>query len=190
MNFLKELCELLDIIIIPVIISMAILEFVFMIRTISHLIKFRYRITKLISKRVLKASKSIRDKNQLTTKVEMELIQNWEDFDKFLEDYQDKGWWYTSFSLIIQIFTLLGILGTVAGLYLAMSNGQDIYQGVEFALSTTILGILFAVIYKVADICIVSFLVNYIDDGIDRYEKIYQVKNEEAKTAVQIGREV
>ena len=63
----------------------------------------------------------------------------------------------------------------MAGLYLAMSNGEDMYEGVELALSTTVLGILFAVIYKVADIVITSALINYIEDGINRYEKIYKV---------------
>lgn len=179
---MKGLCEFLDVVTNPAIISVAVIEFVFMIIAIIYLVKFRIRISKLNSKKIVKQGKPKKVAvGQVTTKTEVELTQNWEDFDRFLAEYQEKSWLYSAFSLIIQIFTLLGILGTVAGLYLAMSNGQDMYRGVELALSTTVLGILFAIIYKIADVIIVSFLINYIDDGIERYEKIYHVKNDEAK---------
>ena len=178
---IKFLCLFLDAVINPTIILVALIEMFFLVRSVSLLWKFRTRITKLNSKKIVRPTTSKKDEGKLTTTMELELTQNWDEFDQFLEEYQNKGWWYSAFSLIIQIFTLLGILGTVAGLYIAMSNGEDMYKGVEMALSTTILGILFAVIYKVADILVVSFLINYIEDGINRYEKIYQVKNDDAK---------
>ncbi len=122
-------------------------------------------------------------KGRVEKTIELKSNHNWDEFDQFLEDYQRQGCWYSAFSLTIQIFTLLGILGTVAGLYIAMKNGEDMYHGVELALSTTILGILFAVIYKIVDIIIVSTCINYIEDGISRYEKIYRVDSEDAEIA-------
>lgn len=180
MSLIRGLCRVLDFLINPVILITAVLEVFIMCTAVSNLIRFRYRITKLNSKTV-KPGKAKKIDGTLTVKTEVEMKQNWDDFDLFLEDYQREGWWYSVFSMIIQIFTLLGILGTVAGLYLAMSDGEDMYHGVELALSSTVYGIMAAVIFKVFDILITSFLINYIEDGIERYEKIYQVKNEESK---------
>ena len=183
MELIKTLCELLDSITNSVIFIVAMIEFVLMIVSITIMAKLKNRIKKLNSKGSKKSGTYKKEeKGNVTKIIELESKKDWEEFDQFLEDYQEKGCWYSAFSLIIQIFTLLGILGTVAGLYLAMSNGQDMYEGVELALSTTILGILFAVIYKIADIVIMSVFINYIEDGINRYEKIYKVDSEEAVT--------
>ena len=79
---------------------------------------------------------------------------------------------------------LLGILGTVTGLFVAMngnadwSNAQNLFEGVSFALSSTVLGILFAVIFKVVDIIFCSRYLNYIDDGVDRFRESYNVARE------------
>lgn len=179
---IKILCHVLNVVTNPAIVLLAIAELFLLIKSGMLLSQFRKRIIRLNSKKMVKPTTSKKDEGNLTTTVELELTQNWDEFDQFLEEYQTKGWWYSSFSLIIQIFTLLGILGTVAGLYIAMSNGEDMYKGVEMALSTTIFGIMFAVIYKVADIFIVAYFINFIEDGISRYEKIYQVKNDDAKS--------
>lgn len=178
---MEMLCTVLDKVTNPVIIAVAIFEFVLMSVSIWIMAQFRIRIWKLNRKEIKKSNTAKKQsKGKVEKTIELESNHNWEEFDQFLEDYQKKGCWYSAFSLIIQIFTLLGILGTVAGLYLAMKNGQDMYSGVELALSTTILGILCAVIYKVADIFIVSVFINYIEDGINRYEKIYKIDSEDA----------
>lgn len=179
---IKILCHVLNVVINPAIVLLAIAELFLLIKSGMLLSQFRKQIIRLNSKKMVKPTTSKKDEGNLTTTLELELTQNWDEFDQFLEEYQTKGWWYSSFSLIIQIFTLLGILGTVAGLYIAMSNGEDMYTGVEMALSTTIFGIMFAVTYKVADIFIVAYFINFIEDGISRYEKIYQVKNDDAKS--------
>ena len=175
------LCNIIDKVTNPIICAFAVWEFVLMIISIVIMAIFKSRINKLNGKELKKSSTAKRrGKGRIEKTMEFESNHNWEEFDQFLEDYQKKGCLYSAFSMIIQIFTLLGILGTVAGLYLAMSNGQDMYEGVELALSTTILGILFAAVYKFFDILIVSFLINYIEDGINRYEKIYKVDSENA----------
>ena len=186
---MEALCNVLDKAINPTIYVVAILEFVLMWVSIWIMGSFRLRIWKLNKKELKKsntAKKSGRGKVEKI--IELESNHNWDEFDQFLEDYQKQGCWYSAFSPIIQIFTLLGILGTVVGLYLAMKNAQgDMYHGVYTALSTTILGILFAVIYKVVDIVIVSAFINYIEDGINRYEKIYKVDSEDASAPSSIN---
>ena len=96
-----------------------------------------------------------------------------------------KGIIYSAFSMCIQLFTLLGILGTVAGLYISMNADQNIYEGVEFALSSTVLGIIFAVFYKFCDILFVSIFINYIEDGID-FNKLL-VKSKESTFCLHVG---
>lgn len=182
MRVMKLLCEGLDMATNPAIWMLALAECAFMVASIVVMVGFRHRINKLNSKGLEKSKASKKEaKGKVAKTVEFESKKDWDEFDQFLGEYQKRGSWYSAFSLIIQIFPLLGILGTVAGLYLAMSNGQDMYEGVELALSTTVLGILFAIIFKIADIIIVSLFINYIEDGIDRYEKIYKVDSEEAE---------
>lgn len=178
---MRALCDFLYIVTNPLIFAVATLELFFMIMATINLVRLKIRITKLNGKRVIRRGKTRKiSTGSMVTKTEIESAQNWDDFDTFLEDYQKNSWWYSTFTLVIQLFTLLGILGTVAGLYIAMGD-DDMYVGVELALSTTVLGILFAIIYKIADVIIVSFLVNYIEDGIDRYESTYKIKNDEVK---------
>ena len=113
---------------------------------------------------------------------ETRLDKKWyEEYNPFLERYQRSSSWYRAFSLIIQLFTLLGILGTVAGLYIAMNEGRDIYQGVEFALSSTVLGIIYAVVFKVLDIVLSAWLINAVEENIERFEKSYQVETDDAR---------
>lgn len=184
MGLIKGLCGLLDSVTNPAIWMLAMLELVLMVLSIATMAGFRSRINHLNSKGLEKSKVSKKEaRGKVAKTVAFESKKDWDEFDRFLEEYQRKGGWYSAFSLIIQLFPLLGILGTVAGLYLAMSNGQDMYEGVELALSTTVSGILCAVLFKIADVIIVSLFINYIEDGIDRYEKIYKIDSEEAKTA-------
>ncbi len=175
------LCEVLNEITNPLIFMVAFVEFVLLTVSVYHLWGFRHRIRVLNSKEITDKGRSRKQtKSKVSKTIAIEINKDWEEFDAFLEDYQEKGCWYSAFSLIIQVFTLLGILGTVAGLYLSVCKGGDLYTGVEMALSTTIFGILFAVIYKLADVFIMSVFINYIEDGINRYEKIYKVYDEDS----------
>ncbi len=177
------LCEILDRIINPCIFLVAFVELALLMVSVYYLLGFRRRIRALNSKEITNKGRSRKQtKSKVSKTMEIEINKDWDEFDTFLEDYQEKGCWYSAFSLIIQVFTLLGILGTVAGLYLAMSEGYDMTVGVEMALSTTIFGILFAVIYKMLDIFIMSVFINYIEDGINRYEKIYKVYRDDCET--------
>lgn len=180
---IEGLCKILDVITNPLIFMVAMIELGLLSVSFYYLWGFRRKIQELNRKEIKNKSRSRKQtKSTVSKTMEVEIKKDWDEFDKFLEDYQEKGCWYSAFSLIIQVFTLLGILGTVAGLYLAMRNGQNMYEGVELALSTTVLGILFAVIYKLADVFLMSVFINYIEDGINRYEKIYKVYNDDSTT--------
>lgn len=84
---------------------------------------------------------------------------------------------------MIPLFPLLGILGTVAGLMTmvdpsAKDNLQNLYVGMGSALSTTLYGLIAAIVLKFADALFNSRIINDVDVMIDDFDK----KLELAKT--------
>ena len=166
------------------IVLLAFAETFLMIMAYRKMIVLKKRIDLLNAetpgKMVLRSKKQGKLETEYTVKVE----KDWKEFDSFCDNYQNDSMLFSSVSLIIQIFPLLGILGTVTGLFIAMnsnadwSNAQNLFEGVQFALSSTVLGILFAVIFKFVDIVFCSRYLNYIDDGIDRFRESYNVARE------------
>lgn len=65
--------------------------------------------------------------------------------------YRDATRWYYLFSSLIAVFPLLGISGTVIGIIPALSDFEHINQYFSLALSSTLMGILFSVIFKVVE---------------------------------------
>ena len=154
----------------PVIVILAIVEAVLMIMAYNKMIALKKRIDALNGetpgKQVLRSKKAGIVETEYTVKVK----KDWKEFDNFCDDYQNDS--------------MLFILGTVTGLFVAMngnadwSNAQNLFEGVSFALSSTVLGILFAVIFKFVDILFCSRYLNYIDDGVDRFRESYNVARE------------
>ena len=178
---MRGLCEFLNVLINPVIYLLAVAEFVLLCVSVWTLTGFRKRISDLNRDNVRNIRlKKTAGKREVSKTVETVESRSWDDFEKFQRDFQKGSVWYSAFSLIIQLFTLLGILGTVVGLYIAMNNGDDLYRGVGLALTTTINGILFAVIYKICDIGITAVLLNYIDDGMDIFVDSYKADSDDA----------
>ena len=168
----------------PLIVILAIAEIILMVMAYNRMIALKKRIDLLNGetpgKQVLRSRRQGKVETEYTVKVE----KDWKEFDSFCDNYQNDSMLFSSVSLIIQIFPLLGILGTVTGLFVAMngnadwSNAQNLFEGVSFALSSTVLGILFAVIFKFVDILFCSRYLNYIDDGVDRFRESYNVARE------------
>ena len=166
------------------IVLLAFAETFLMIMAYRKMIVLKKRIDLLNAetpgKMVLRSKKQGKLETEYTVKVE----KDWKEFDSFCDEYQNDSMLFSSVSLIIQIFPLLGILGTVTGLFVAMngnadwSNAQNLFEGVSFALSSTVLGILFAVIFKLVDILFCARYLNYIDDGVDRFRESYNVARE------------
>ena len=132
----------------------------------------------------LRKIKVTRERRHIEKEYASTLDVSWEEFDDFCGLYQKRMIVYSMFSLGIQIFPLLGILGTVAGLFISLQsmegipNSELLFDGVRFALSSTILGIVAAVIFKFFDIFLNSVYVNYIDDGIARFQDNYREDRE------------
>ena len=181
------LCKILDAVINPAIYILAIVEFVLLCVSVWTLKGFKKRISDLNRDNIRKVRLSkTKGKREVSKTIETTKSRNWDDFERFQRDYQKDSVYYSVFSLIIQLFTLLGILGTVVGLYIAMNNGEDLYKGVGLALSTTINGILFAVIYKLFDIGITATLLNFIDDGMDIFVDSYKADSDDATRSAMI----
>jgi hypothetical protein len=181
------LCKILDAVINPAIYILAIAEFVLLCVSVWTLKGFKKRITELNRDNIRRVRLSkTKGKREVSKTIETTKSRNWDDFERFQRDYQKDSVYYSVFSLIIQLFTLLGILGTVVGLYIAMNNGEDLYKGVGLALSTTINGILFAVIYKLFDIGITATLLNFIDDGMDIFVDSYKADSDDATRSAMI----
>lgn len=179
---IKILCDILKNHTNELIFLLAILEIILGVCSFWCLLRLRHRIRKLNKANMKNIEKARKLGNgNISKDSTYTLERNWDEFDDFLKDYQKQSIIYSTFSLLIQIFTLLGILGTVSGLYIAMYDKQDIYTGVEFALSSTILGIIFAIVFKIVDIVFEAYFINYIEDGIARYESGYNVYNEESR---------
>lgn len=181
-GFFLALCTLLSNILNPIILILMIFELGLGVIVGWQLVHLKREINRLNASGRRANQRTLRKgRGQLTTTFESITEKDWNDFDAFLGLYQRDLVTCNFFSLLIQIFPLLGILGTVAGLYIAINSGQDIYEGVKFALSSTVYGIMAAVLFKIVDIIFTARFLNYIDDGIDRFEKNYHIVSQEAQ---------
>ena len=148
----------------PVIVILAIVEAVLMIMAYNKMIVLKKRIDALNGetpgKQVLRSKKAGIVETEYTVKVK----KDWKEFDNFCDDYQNDS----------MLFSLFVAMNGNAD----WSNAQNLFEGVSFALSSTVLGILFAVIFKSVDILFCSRYLNYIDDGVDRFRESYNVARE------------
>lgn len=179
MNFTLLLSRLCNSFLNPFILMLAVFVFGLFCYSLYKLFLLRNRIDALLGTKVKSKTVTSREPKKIKSETVSESELNWDEFYEFCEQYQRDSISFTWFSSIIQIFPLLGILGTVAGLYFAMNsnqglqNAQDLYTGVRLALSSTIYGIIAAVIFKFLDVTVNSYFINYIDDGIDRFKDKY-----------------
>lgn len=184
-NFILIICKILDAILNPSIVLLAIVELILTVIVVYNLSGLRRELERISGDKAIRKARKVIErgkKHEISTESHFE--RSWEDYDALCAKYQKQSQWYSAFSLIIQLFTLLGILGTVAGLFIAMHDNPDwtnaggMFEGVKFALSSTVLGIIFAIIFKTIDIIISSVYVNYIDDGIERFKGNYSEDKE------------
>ncbi len=183
MNFVAMiLCQFLNWTLNVGIFVLAIVEFgFFFLRSFAGLKQLKDKVDDLMQEEKQGFLERIKPHSyKRTTKV----IKEWdyEEFDALRVEYQKTDKYYDTFALVIQLFPLLGILGTVAGLFISINNGEDLNEGVRFALSSTVYGIIFAVIFKVLDIWLITRYVNSIDYGMERFEKNYQEYKENYTT--------
>lgn len=177
-----ELCQFLDSILNVGIFLLAIVELIFTIISAINLEKLSKKIDYLNNPKLKNGKSFWKRKGEIQTS-HPDTVKKWSDLEDFMKEYQKKIQIYTGFTLVIQLFTLLGILGTVAGLFVAMQDmetAENLFEGVKFALSSTVLGISFALIFKIADIVFSAVYVSHIDEGIEIYEKDYNIHSSDA----------
>ena len=166
----------------PFIFLVGIIELCLMLKSWFELSRLKKRIDRLNGTNRVRRVFTSRDNEKHTKSIEYssEVNLDWDEFDRFCDDNQKQRIWYSAFAMIIQMFTLLGILGTVAGLFISLQamdvipDANQLFDGVRFALSSTILGIILAVFFKIFDIILCAMYVNYIDDGIMRFDNNYK----------------
>lgn len=175
-------CKWLDKVLNFLLLGLFLVEAYFAVKSGYNLSKLKKRINELNNPKVKKGKSIRKNKGEIETHYD-DPVKKWSDLEEFMKDYQEKMKTYTAFTLIIQLFTLLGILGTVAGLFVAMQDmetAENLFEGVKFALSSTVLGIISAIIYKIVDIVLSANYVSHIDDGIEMFEKDYNINSSDA----------
>lgn len=98
-----------------------------------------------------------------------------EDVYGFREKFNGICAGYSTWTQTIPIFPLLGILGTVAGLILQVStqSANEIYASLNLALSSTLYGLIAAIVLKVVEACALTSRINKIESTFDEYDEKY-----------------
>ena len=86
---------------------------------------------------------------------------------------------YSTYANLAALFPLLGILGTVAALIMLSPNGgSDMMENLMVALGTTLLGAVFAVLFKILD-SLLTGPIEVICDDVDYVLRNYDGTGEE-----------
>lgn len=101
-------------------------------------------------KRIIVLEQMVFPKTNRRDGIRAELYITAQECQKLREHVGKASAGYTFFVNITSIFPLLGILGTVASL-MALSGTDDLASSFSSALLTTLLGIIFAIFFKILD---------------------------------------
>lgn len=99
----------------------------------------------------------------------------WDDVNTFKGDYSDICAKYSTLASLVPVFPLMGILGTVAGLILQVEtqNVDVIFAALNTAMSSTLYGLLAAIILKAVEAICISSKINRIDADLENFELIF-----------------
>lgn len=103
-------------------------------------------------------------------RIKANIYSNREEIEKLQKGKVRALFWYSLYANLTAIFPLLGILGTVAAL-IQNSAETNMMDNLMVALNTTLLGIVFAVGFKVIDAAISSKLEEFADNVDDLIRK-------------------
>ncbi|MCQ2402017.1 MAG: MotA/TolQ/ExbB proton channel family protein [Lachnospiraceae bacterium] len=166
------IANLLGIIIDPIIIAGFIVLLYFMIK-IARTLKVKTREISDIYHG--KGGKNYVNKKSHTLKQIATAEAKWDDVNTFKGEYSDICAEYSTCASLVPVFPLLGILGTVAGLILQVET-QDvgaIFSALNTALSSTLYGLLAAIILKAFESFAIASKMNHIDADLENFELIF-----------------
>lgn len=169
----EALSKVIDKIINPVILIFALVVLVMLIIIAKKLSDH----ARLVSEKLFSMkSTGVKQSRALDLKQRAMAVVKREDLYPLRKTYDEIYSQYNTWAQMIPIFPLLGILGTVAGLILQVSsqNADAIYASLHLALSSTLYGIIAAIILKIVEAAVVQKRVNEIDSMLSDYEIKYQ----------------
>ncbi len=160
---------------IPLIGILAIIEIVLLIISCVRLSPILKKAKDLNKLKNLRYTRPRRENGRIVKEINGEMPKDYQyEMDQIHTDYERAMGCYTAFSMLVQLFPLLGILGTVSGLFRAIALEHEIYVGVQFALASTICGLGAAVVFKIVDTAIASAMISRIEGELDWYESTYR----------------
>lgn len=184
----EAISKVIDKIIDPVILIFALVVLAMLIIVARKLSDH----ARLVSEKLFSMkSTGVKQSRALDLKQRAMAVVKREDLYPLRKTYDEIYSQYNTWSQMIPIFPLLGILGTVAGLILQVmsQDAQLIYQSLHLALSSTLYGILAAIVLKIVEAACVQKHINDIDSMLSDYEIKYQDQRDLNSQAAQYDEE-
>lgn len=164
-----------DIIIIVLGVIVAILLFFNYINLLSQMT----RIQELLERRNRKYKKNM-DTHELEEEVDESASVTPDTIRRYEKKFNDCCSWHSSLAQLIPVFPLMGVLGTVAGLILALQDENDInmiFSSLNTALDTTFWGLISAIGLKIFDAICPSRTINDVEVMLDNFDKKLELAN-------------
>lgn len=97
---------------------------------------------------------------------------------EYEEKYNKVSKWYILCQLMIPVFPLLGILGTIDGLIINLTADQSqMLNSLSVALYSTFLGLIFSIILRIIDSVIIAPIIQSIEGQLDTYDSLFDKLN-------------
>lgn len=103
----------------------------------------------------------------------------WEDTLEQIEEFNKIQTNYSMVEQLIPIFPLLGLLGTVSGLIMQLGDMEQMKEAMSISMFSTFLGIIFAILFKLADAIWVSRKMDKMEQEFDQFERKYQLAKDQ-----------
>ena len=159
----------------------AILEVHFCIKTVvklndtlSKLSEMQERMKTKVTEKTVKTGQG---QNLIITRTTQNMDYH-RDLDVLQDKYEDAQKVHMIFAQVIPVFPLLGLLGTVFGLYSSLVTTNNMNEHVALALSSTLVGLSCSIFFKGINIVFTAGPISKIENGLERYKEEYAINNE------------
>jgi len=177
-----SLVKIINIIINPIIIAGGIFVLIELIYSSS---KLKNHAKTVAEKLFAMKSVGMRQSKALDLQQRALAVVRREDLYPLKKEYNELISAYATWVQMIPIFPLLGILGTVSGLIVQVqaADAAAIYESLHVALSSTLYGLIAAIILKIVEVALVQKHINMIESMFSDYEIKYQDQRDLSKNA-------